>query len=103
MRIIDGKPQLSIHPKCRQLRKGMAGKYCYRRVQIIGDERYHDKPDKGIYSHICEALQYVMIESGSNPTLSIAQQKSPTQPFIVVPDWSPFDTRLWVPEMSMAA
>ena len=27
MRIIDGKPQLSIHPKCRQLRKGIAGQY----------------------------------------------------------------------------
>jgi hypothetical protein len=96
MRIIDGKPQLAIHPKCRQLRKGMAGKYCYRRVQIIGDERYHDKPDKGIYSHICEALQYVMLESGSNPTLSIAQQRNPMQSFIVRPVGSPFDARQWV-------
>lgn len=97
MRIIDGKPQLAIHPKCRQLRKGMAGKYCYRRVQIIGDDRYHDKPDKGMYSHVCEALQYVMLESGSNPTLSVAQQKNPPQPFVVAPAWSPFDTRIWVP------
>jgi len=91
MRIIDGKPQLAIHPKCRQLRKGMAGKYCYRRIQVIGDERYHDKPDKGIYSHICEALQYVMLESGSNPTLSVAQQRNPTQAFIAKPAGSPFD------------
>ncbi|MCH7511778.1 MAG: TerL [Chloroflexi bacterium] len=97
MRIIDGKPQLAIHPKCRQLRKGMAGKYCYKRVQIIGDERYHDKPDKGIYSHVCEALQYVMLESGSNPTLSLAQQRNPPQPFVVAPNWSPFDSRVWVP------
>ena len=37
MHIIDGKPQLAIHPKCRQLRKGMAGQYNYRRVQIIGE------------------------------------------------------------------
>lgn len=92
MRIIDGKPQLAIHPKCRQLRKGMAGKYNYRRVQVIGDERYHDKPDKGIYSHICEALQYVMIESGSNPTLSRAQQANPTVPFVAPVTWSPYDT-----------
>ena len=103
MRIIDGKPQLAIHPKCRQLRKGMAGKYCYRRVQVIGDERYHDKPDKGIYSHICEALQYVMLESGSNPALSVAQQKTPTQPFIVLPDWSPYEVRVGLPAMRMAA
>lgn len=94
MRIIDGKPGLAIHPKCRQLRKGMAGKYHYRRVQILGDERYHDKPDKGMYSHVCESLQYVMIESGSNPTLSVAQQKNPTQPFVAAQDWSPFDSRV---------
>lgn len=98
MQIIDGKPQLAIHPKCKQLRKGMAGKYCYRRIQVVGDERYHDKPDKGIYSHVCEALQYVMLESGSNPTLSLVQQKTPTQSFVVTPSWSPFDSRtIWVP------
>lgn len=97
MRIIDGKPGLAIHPKCRQLRKGMAGKYCYRRVQIVGDERYHDKPDKGMYSHICEALQYAMLESGSNPKLSKAQQANPPQTFIAGADWSPFQSRMLVP------
>lgn len=92
MRIIDGKPGLSIHPKCRQLRKGMGGKYCYRRVQIVGDDRYHDKPDKGIYSHVCEALQYAMLESGSNPALSRAQQQSPSQSFVTDSKWSPFES-----------
>jgi hypothetical protein len=96
MKIADGKPALAIHPRCRQLRKGMAGKYCYRRVQVVGDERYHDKPDKGIYSHICEALQYVMLESGSNPTLSRAQQQNPPQTFVAPVTWSPFDARSWV-------
>jgi len=82
MKIVDGKPGLAIHPRCRQLRKGMAGKYCYRRVQLLGDERYHDKPDKGIYSHVCEALQYVMLEFGSNPTLSKSQQQTGGQFFV---------------------
>jgi hypothetical protein len=100
MRIVDGKPGLAIHPKCKQLRKGMAGKYCYRRVQIVGDERYHDKPDKGMYSHVCEALQYVMIESGSNPTLSKVQQANPPQTFIASPGWSPFESRVMVPAFS---
>jgi len=68
-------------------------------VQIVGDERYHDKPDKGIYSHICEALQYVMIESGSNPALSVAQQRNPTQPFIALPQGSPFDASILMPAM----
>lgn len=102
MRIIDGRPQLAIHPKCKQLRKGMAGKYCYRRIQVIGDERFHDKPDKGIYSHVCEALQYVMIESGSNPMLSIAQQRNPSVPFVVSSPGSPFDVRNWFPAGAFA-
>jgi hypothetical protein len=95
MRIVDGKPGLSIHPKCRQLRKGMGGKYCYRRVQIVGDDRYHDKPDKGIYSHVCEALQYVMLEFGSNPTMSKTQQQLGSVGFTASQDWSPFTTRGW--------
>jgi hypothetical protein len=75
MKYVDGRPALAIHPKCTALRRGMAGRYCYKRVQIVGDERYHDKPDKGAYSHVCEALQYVMLESGSNPLLSTEQQQ----------------------------
>lgn len=93
MRIIDGRPGLSIHPKCRQLRKAMGGKYCYRRVQIVGDERYHDKPDKGMYSHVAEALQYVMLEFGSNPTMSRAQQQLGQMTTFQAPqDWSPFQS-----------
>lgn len=91
MQIIDGKPGLAIHPRCRQLRKGMAGKYCYRRVQVVGDERYHDKPDKGIYSHVCEALQYGMLESGSNPKMTAGQQQAGLQGFVVPSGWSPYD------------
>lgn len=82
MRFIDGKPGLAIHPKCHQLRLGMAGKYAYKRVQVLGDDRYHDKPDKGMYSHVCEALQYVMLEFGSNPTLTRAQQQLGPQSFV---------------------
>ncbi len=90
MRIIQGRPGLAISPKCRQLRKGMGGKYCYRRVQIVGDDRYHDKPDKGMYSHVCEALQYVMLEFGSNPTLSKTQQQLGPVNFQATQEWSPF-------------
>lgn len=114
MQIIDGKPGLAIHPRCRQLRKGMAGKYSYRRVQVVGDERYHDKPDKGMYSHVCEALQYGMLESGSNPRLAAGQQADSMQGFVMPQGgWSPYDTRgqiiqlhtprLWIPQHLAAA
>lgn len=61
---IDKEPALLLSQKVKYLRKGMRGKYCYRRVQVSGpDARYKDEPDKNIFSHICEALQYDCLES----------------------------------------
>lgn len=63
-RMIDGEPGVLIHPDCRMLRKGLSGGYHYRRVQVTGDERFHDKPEKNIYSHVCEAAEYGMLGEG---------------------------------------
>lgn len=63
-RIIDGQPGLMVHPQCVQLRKGMAGGYNYKRIQVTGEERYRDVPDKGMYSHVCEAGQYMLVGAG---------------------------------------
>jgi hypothetical protein len=69
-RIIDGKPGLIISPTCKTLRKGMQGGYSYKRMQIAGEtERYHDKPDKNKYSHVCEAGQYLMLGAGEGRML----------------------------------
>ncbi len=61
---MTGRPQLVISPKCRILRKALAGGYKYRRIQISGTEKYADKPDKNMYSHIAEALQYLCVGMG---------------------------------------
>lgn len=63
-RMVDGKPGLVVHPDCRQLRKALAGGYCYRRVQVSGEERYKDVPDKGPYSHVADAGQYLLLGGG---------------------------------------
>jgi hypothetical protein len=68
-RMIDGEPGLLVHPQCQSLRKGMAGGYNYRRIQVSGEEKYRDVPDKGIYSHVCEAGQYMMVGAGEARTL----------------------------------
>lgn len=68
-RLIDGRPGLTIDPRCKVLRKGMAGAYCYRRIAMPGGDRYQDKPDKGIYSHVCEALQYGLLDAGEGKQL----------------------------------
>ena len=61
----DGSPAFLISPSCRKLRKAMSGGYHYRRVQVSGDERFQDKPDKTMSSHVADALQYCMLGAGA--------------------------------------
>ena len=62
---MTGEPALVlIKEQVPMCRKGMMGGYAYKRVQVSGRERYHDKPDKTIYSHVCEAGQYLMDGAG---------------------------------------
>lgn len=63
-KLIDGQPGLLIHPDLKVTRKGMAGGYCYKKLQVAGTERYQEKPDKTRYSHPCEAGQYMMLGAG---------------------------------------
>jgi hypothetical protein len=69
-RMIDGKPGAIISPKCKVLRKGLAGGFCYRRVQVAGEERYHDQPVKNKYSHVVEACEYGMVGAGEGEKLT---------------------------------
>lgn len=61
--LIDGQPGLIIHPGMPMTRKGMAGGYHYKRV-MVSDERYKDSPEKNMYSHPCEAGQYLNMGLG---------------------------------------
>lgn len=58
-RLVDGQPAFLLSPKCKTLRKGFNGGYKFNRVQVSGDERYKDVPDKNKYSHPHDALQYL--------------------------------------------
>ncbi|RLD03178.1 MAG: TerL [Chloroflexota bacterium] len=55
---MDGRARLIILPKAKTIRKGLAGGFCYKRVLVSGEPRYHDEPDKNSYSHPVEALEY---------------------------------------------
>ena len=59
--MVDGEPGYIVDRGCRWLIKGMSGKYCYRRMQVPGTERYTDKPDKNDFSHVAESLQYAAL------------------------------------------
>lgn len=65
--MIDGQPRFLISPDVRVLKVAMAGGYVYRK--IAGTHRYSDEPDKGRYSHVCDALQYMMLGGGEGRTM----------------------------------
>ena len=62
-----------IDRRCPTLIKGFQGGYCYRRMQVSG-ERYDDKPEKNMYSHCHDALQYLMLGAGEGRSLMSGQQ-----------------------------
>jgi hypothetical protein len=77
--MVDGKPAFLIDRRCSQLIKGFEGGYQYKRMEVSG-ERYADKPDKNMYSHIHDALQYMMLGAGEGRALMNSQR--PAQPVV---------------------
>jgi len=60
--MIDGQPAFLISREgCPILVKGFMSGYHFKRMQIGGDERYQDKPNKNKYSHPHDALQYALM------------------------------------------
>ena len=64
-----------IGPKCQYLRKGFISEYKYekRRMTIANvrgsySEMFKEKPEKNIYSHIHDALQYAAMEVSEGKT-----------------------------------
>ena len=58
----SGHPAFVICPKAKMFRKACAGGYKYRRMQVTGEQRFMDKPDKNSrYSHVSDAGQYMFL------------------------------------------
>ena len=79
---IHGTPRLIVSPRCKMLRKGLRGAFCYKRLQVAGTDRYRDKPDKNIYSHVCEALEYAMVGLGEGYNL-VRESKGHRKPRVI--------------------
>ncbi len=94
-RMIDGQPGFLISPACKVTRKGMAGSYAFKRVQVSGDERYHDVPNKNRYSHPCEAVQYLLLGGGEGRVVMRKQARSGATSNPPRVDWGDFDPHIW--------
>lgn len=68
-RMTDGAPSFRVERQnCPTLLTGMAGQFAYPRLQT-NDERYGDRPLKNRFSHVCDALQYLVLGGGEGRVL----------------------------------
>jgi hypothetical protein len=58
---LNSKPALQVTGGAPTLYKSLAGGYEYKRLQVTGDSKYHDKPDKGRFSHIGDGAMYLCV------------------------------------------
>jgi hypothetical protein len=88
--MVEGQSGMLIDYRCRTIIKGFEGGYQYRRVQVSG-ERYSDKPEKNMYSHIHDALQYLMLGAGEGRQL--LNNQKPLQAFNAKVEYDVFKRR----------
>jgi hypothetical protein len=81
--LIDGEPAILVNPRCNVLRKGLSGGYHRKRLQVSGDIKFRDVPDKNRFSHVCEALEYDAVSAGEdrNVMTSAKQRAAPKQQY----------------------
>lgn len=75
-------PGLLIDPICKTLVTAMSGGYQFKRMRVSGSARYSEVPDKdNPYSHIADALQYMLLGAGEGRALltNIADKPKPVQ------------------------
>jgi len=86
-KMADGKPALLLDRRCPTLIKGFEGGYSYKRMEVSG-ERYADKPDKNMFSHVHDAFQYLLLGAGEGRALMNSQQ--PRKPIVARRDFDVF-------------
>jgi hypothetical protein len=89
-KMVEGKPALLIDRRCSTLIKGFEGGYAYKRMEVSG-ERYADKPDKNMFSHVHDAAQYLFLGAGEGRALLNTQK--PAVPTVAKCDFDVFNRR----------
>ena len=80
----------AIDPKCINLIKGFDGGYHYRRMQVSG-ERYDEKPNKNRFSHVHDALQYMLLGAGEGRQLTVGQKTA--RPIVAKKNFNVFELK----------
>jgi hypothetical protein len=90
-RMIEGQSGFLVDRRCQTLIKGFEGGYQYKRMQVSG-ERFDDKPEKNHFSHIHDALQYLMMGAGEGRNI-LRNVSASTKPFQAKTEFDVFSRR----------
>lgn len=89
--VVDGEPAVVFHRRMSTLRKGMSGGFHRRRLQIAGEMRYREVPEKNMYSHVCEAAEYDIVSAGEDRNVtSVPVNMRPGRSAYAESDYNPF-------------
>lgn len=64
-KLFGGQAGILLSANCMMIREGLMGKFKYELIKssvMSYTREYQEKPLKNIYSHICEALEYILTE-----------------------------------------
>jgi hypothetical protein len=64
--LIDGQPGMLVSSRCPIIHEAFNSGYCYLLMQVPGPKRYAEKPDKGPFSHVMNALEYLCSAEGED-------------------------------------
>src|SRR5574343_289002 len=70
-----GTPAFRVTSGAPTLRKALAGGYAYKRMQVTGEEKFQDVPNKNKFSHIADGLQYLVL-GATDGDLMFAKSKT---------------------------
>lgn len=77
-RMVEGQPSVRIHKRCKALRKALNGAWHYKRMQVTGEEKFHEAPNKNHpYSDVGDALGYLLLGGGEHRVLTSGQVHTP--------------------------
>lgn len=94
--LLDGRPLITVAPRCRVLIRGFEEGYRYKKKPnsqaMVGTETT-DKPDKNQFSHPHDALQYLVLGEGVGKELK-RRQRINSQPVVARKPWNPYDRQI---------
>lgn len=90
--MVEGLPRIVIDPSCTVLIRGLEGAFGYKRIKTAHGELFADEPDKNRFSHVVEALEYMMLGCGeAREMIGRRQQEKASKARVATKNHNPFD------------